>query len=374
MAIPNTPETNVVENVVSLWQKELQAAGCSHCGQAFLIESTQQGTLCPNFLSNNLEPQPVRLRRDPPELQVPFQVTSEDLGVTLANFVRPVWLKPDDLNPQVMLQRARPIFWPMWLVDSVVSGHWQAEMGFDYQVKSSQENFHRGQWQTREQIETRIRWEPRTGEIQRRYENIAAPALNQQNELQARLGSYRLDQAVPYTAASLGAGTAWVPDLQTENAWPGAQLSLNRAAEEEVRQAGGAQHVRNFAIQAQYKNLNWTQLLLPMYVSYYHDDAGQPIPVLINGQSGKISGLLLASQAKGWQWAGITLAVALGLFLIGLLLTAAATLLPPAAAIGALLMVLAFVTGILAIIPAAWPWQWNRNQRSQAVKASGERT
>ncbi|NMC79036.1 MAG: hypothetical protein GYA59_06725, partial [Chloroflexi bacterium] len=75
MAIPNTPETNVVENVVSLWQKELQAAGCSHCGQAFLIEPTQQGTLCPNCLSNNLEPQPVRLRREPPELLVPFQVT-----------------------------------------------------------------------------------------------------------------------------------------------------------------------------------------------------------------------------------------------------------------------------------------------------------
>ncbi len=45
----------------------------------------------------------------------------------------------------------------------------------------------------------------------------------------------------------------------------------------------------------------------------------QPIPVLINGQSEKSLGLLLASQAKGWQWAGITLAVALGLFLIGLI-------------------------------------------------------
>ncbi len=221
---------------MSLWQKELQAAGCSHCGQAFLIESTQQGTLCPNCLSNNLEPQPVRLRREPPELQVPFQVTSEDLGVTLANFVRPVWLKPDDLNPQVMLQRARPIFWPMWLVDSVVSGHWQAEMGFDYQVKSSQENFHRGQWQNREQIETRIRWEPRTGEIQRRYEKLAAPALNQQKRIAGAPGQLPLDQAVPYTPLPWG-GNRLGSRLKTEKCLAGSAAQFEPGAEEEVRQA-----------------------------------------------------------------------------------------------------------------------------------------
>lgn len=370
MTVPDLPTTSLVENPAALWQKELHPAGCERCGQAFLIETSPQGVICPNCLGSRLQPQPVRLRREPPELLLPFEISAASLRANLTEFVGGVWLKPDDFNPETLLQRIRPVFWPMWLVDSVVVGHWQAELGFDYQVKSSQESFANGRWNTREQIETRIRWEARLGQLNRRYENTVAPALSRQNELQAHLGGYRLDKAVPYNADKLEAAAVWIPDMQTANAWPGAQFSLKRAAEEEIRQAGSAQHLRNLALQASYENLNWSQLLLPMYVTYYHDDAGQPVPVYLNGQTGKVSGLRLASQSKGWQWAGITLGVAAGLFLLGLLLTAFATLLPPAMIIGALLMIIALLGGALAVIPAVWPWQWNRSQRAQAVKTN----
>jgi hypothetical protein len=54
----------------------------------------------------------------------------------------------------------------------------------------------------------------------------------------------------------------------------------------------------------------------------------------------------------------------LGLGVLGLFATA---LLPPAGALGILFILLAFILGIAAIVPAAWPWQWNRGQQDQKV-------
>jgi hypothetical protein len=180
--------------------------------------------------------------------------------------------------------------------------------------------------------------------------------------LMARLGNYHLDQAVPYKPELIGRASLRVPDLQPENAWSFAQSNLNRAAAEECRQAASAQHVRNFATHASYHKLNWTQQLLPMYVSFYTDDAGKPHMVTINGENGNISGVRLASQRKGWRVAGISAAIAAVTFIVALLAIALGKLVPPIAALGALMFVLAFGIGLFAIIPAVYPWQHNRSQ------------
>jgi hypothetical protein len=114
--------------------------------------------------------------------------------------------------------------------------------------------------------------------LQRHYANVAAPALSDQARLERLAGQYRRDQAGPFDPAQLGGAAVRVPDLPPESAWPAA---LDSAAAEECRQAAGAQHGRNFALRADYQSLNWTQLLLPLYVTYYSDDAGQAHPVYI---------------------------------------------------------------------------------------------
>ena len=47
--------------------------------------------------------------------------------------------------------------------------------------------------------ETRVRWEPRVGRLNRAYENVAAPALDDHRALMARLGNLNLSSA-PITA------------------------------------------------------------------------------------------------------------------------------------------------------------------------------
>jgi len=367
MTATHLPQTKVIEATEPAWGGSLQPAGCRKCGQAFLVESTRIGQVCPNCAGGLLESQPARLRSEPPELLIPFNKKRPEVQTILAKFVSEVWLRPDDLNTDRLLERVVPVYWPMWLVDSDMSGTWKAEIGFDYQVKSSQESYTAGSWHSRDVVETRIRWEPRLGQLNRHYDNIVAPAMDDHRQLIERTGDYQRKTAGTYEVEQIGHAALRLPDLQPANAWPIAQTGLQRAAAEECCQAAGGQHIRNFSIQAEYGAQNWTQLLHPLFASYYRDDEGQMHPIYINGQNGTISGVRMASQRKGWIWAGVLVAIAFGFFLLGLLGFALSPMLPALSVIGVLLEILAFALGAGSLIPVIYPWQWNRRQKERKV-------
>ena len=361
------PASEILESQQPVWGSNLQPAGCPHCTQVFLVEPVRLGAVCPACGLGRLQAQAARLRPEPPELVIPFSPDSQNLAALYQRFVNDVWLRPDDFNTQSLLRRATPVYWPTWLVDSQIEGSWQAELGYDYQVESSQNSYTGGQWRSQKVVETRIRWEPRLGQLERHFDNIAAPALSEHNRLSRLIGEYRPQDAQAYQPDQLAGTVVRVPDLPPESAWPMAQSQLDLQAGDLCRQAGLGQHIRNFKLNADYDELNWTQLLLPLHVSYYTDDQGQPQFVYINPQSGVIGGLRLASQRKGWRWAGISLGLALVALVIGLLSFAASPLLPPLSLLGFLASAAALALFIFAIVPAVWPWQWNRRQQAGKI-------
>lgn len=355
------------EAVKELWGVALQPAGCPQCRQAFLVQGGRIGGKCSYCGKGVLEAQPALLRSEPPEMMIGYIKGRSDLLPIFAGFIKGVWLHNEDFNPQDLARRAVPVFWPMWLVDSDISGDWLAEIGYDYQVESSQESFRDSQWHSRGVVENRTRWEPRVGQLSRHYDNIPAPAHSRQSDLWQKTQGYRIEGAATYKPEWLGQADLWVPDLHPEAAWPLAQSAFNQKASQDCQKAAAGQHIRSFTLHAGYNKVNWTQLLLPMYVSWYTDDAGMSRLVYVNAQSGAVGGLRLASQRKGWQTAGILAgfaALMLVLGVAGLLLMA---LMPPLGALGILFIVLAFILGIAAIVPAAWPWQWNRGQQEQKI-------
>lgn len=356
------PETQVIPEAEHVWDLDLQPAGCRICDQAHLVVAGHIGRRCPNCGQGKLESQPARLRPEAPELLIPFHKRPTELQTLLEAFIKPVWLRPDDMNAQTLAHRAIPVYLPMWLIDADLSGEWQAEMGYDYDVKSSQESFQSGQWRSKDVTETRVRWESRLGQIKRHYDNIPAPALSKWKQIQALTGTYNQEEALPYNAELIGKASLRVPDLLPESAWPLAETALRELASKECQQAADAQHTRNFNIHTNYENLNWTQLLHPAYITFYTNDDGRPQPILINGQNGKIGGVRLASQRKGWQWAGISLLLTIVLTVIGIALFALGMVLPASVILGSLFIIASLVTGVFIIVAAAWPWQWNRNQ------------
>jgi len=300
------------------------------------------------------------MRPEPPELAVPFAVSPAQAGAALEAWARGVWLRPAELSGPVLQQRLMSTYVPMWLVDAEVVGGWSAQAGFAYEVASTNENFQGGQWVTQHVKETRLRWEPRAGQVQRAYANIAAPALEDHTRLMARLGQFPLTAAQPYAPGAAQPAAVRAPSLTPEAAWPFARAHLDEAVAADVQTAAAAAKLEQTQLKLAYRNRHWTQLLLPVYATAYQDEAGTWHAVQINAHTGQISGVRRASQKQGWLWTGGIAAAALALFILSALLTAVGMVFPPLVAVGGFFIIVSFVIGLASLFPAIWAWQFNR--------------
>lgn len=357
----------VATDVAAVWGAPLTAVHCAHCGEAHLVpeewigEGLRPSPLrCPFCLQGPVAPQPAYLREEPPEQVLPYGVSEQRLADILEQWSKGIWFRPDDLKAGVLVQRARRYLIPLWLVDGRVGAVWRADVGFDYQVVSYQDRYRGGTgWSSQEVRETRVRWEPRVGRLSRTYENVGAPALDDHRALMARLGPLDLGQRIGYSPEAVAGAVVRIPSLEPEAAWPGVETAFGRAAEAECQQAASADHIRDFVLQAEYGDLNWTLLLLPAYVTWYQE--GERVwPVLVNGQSGHVSGVRRASARRA-NVTSLTLGVvALLLFLVGGGLALLGAALPPAAVAGVVILVIGLLLAVAAPIPAIGVWVFNR--------------
>jgi hypothetical protein len=351
-------------DVTAVWGTPLTAVHCSKCGESHLVKDVPPR--CPFCLAESVEPQPAYLPEEPPEQTVDYQVSRAELHAALERWTKGIWFRPGDMQADVMAQRARRYLVPLWLVDGQVQATWRADVGFDYQVVSSQDRYRDGAgWSSQEVQETRVRWEPRVGRLERRYENLPAPALDDHRKLMGRLGEFNLKRRSAYTpevtanAEATEAVAVRIPTLEPEAAWPGAETAFVRAAQAECREAAAADHIRDLTIDAQYSGLNWTLLLLPAYVTWY-EEGEQAWPVLVNGQIGHVSGARRASPRKARNASLITGAIALLLILLGGLLSVGGLLFPPLIVIGGVILLVGVLPALVAPIPAIAVWAYNR--------------
>ncbi len=357
-----------VTDVAAVWGVRLAAVHCAECGEAHLVpelalskaEGEETPSRCPFCLQGPVTPQPAYLPEEPPEQVLPYAVSEQKLAGILDQWTRGIWFRPTELKAKVLMQRIRRYLIPLWLVDGQVTGAWRADAGFDYQAVSYQDRYSDGAgWSSQKVREARVRWEPRVGRLNRAYENVAAPALDDHRALMARLGNFDLDQRTGYTPDAVTGAAVRIPSLEPEAAWPGAQAAFVRAAGEECRQAAGADHVREFTLEAGYDDLNWTLLLLPAYVTWYREGE-RTWPVLVNGQSGRVSGVRRASVRKANTTSLILGAVGILLFLVGGLLALLGAVFPPMAIVGGVILVVGLLLALAAPVPAIGVWVFNR--------------
>jgi hypothetical protein len=133
------------------------------------------------------------------------------------------------------------------------------------------------------------------------------------------------------------------------------RAALDRRVAADCQQAAGAQHQETFELNADYRNLEWTQLLLPLFVTFYQDDQGAIVPVWVNGQTGQVGGERRASVRKAWRLTAAVAAIAVFGFLMGGLL-----LLLNAVSVASVVLTLSFFIALSGVLPIAWAWQFNQ--------------
>lgn len=363
---PEPSESEALERLSAAWGQPMQAVLCPVCDWSYALPAKASPGRCPRCFRAELVPLGEQIDQlpynRPPEMVLPFTLNAATLASGIQSFAQGIPFPPDDLNAQTLRGRLRPVYLPMWLVDTEVQANWQAEAGYNYNVVSHQDRFAGGSWSSQEVQEGRVRWEPRLGKLTRVYQNVPAPALEDHARLSAALGDFDLASATPYRTELMEKACVRLPNRPPQDAWSDASPAFQAAAAQECRQATAADHIRQFAWQPQFKNQNWTLLLQPIYSTYYLDDEGQPQPVILHGQKGRVNGSRRASMKRATRASLSLLVAALVAFLISLVLLGASVVAPPVLIFGIVGMVIAFGLGLTAIYPVTAVWWFNRNK------------
>lgn len=354
------------------WNEAARLGHCHRCDWAFVTITAAAGpdARCPHCAAAILQPLHTQVEHlpstHPPELVAAPTLAPAGLERALRGFIRSIPLAPSDLTLARLRQRAQLCYLPRWLVDASVAATWQAEAGFDYEIVSHEEHFdgERNHWRSQEVTETRVRWEPRLGKLQRRYENVPVPALEEEALIRRQLGDFAAAQAAAYRPESLENAVVALPNRSPEDAWEEARPLFGQRARRDCKQAAGADHMRSFRWTPQFTAPQWTQLLLPVYATHYQDDDGRYRPILIHGQTGRVQGVRRASGARARR-----IALLLGLAAALLLLLSLAALLggqfldaPAAASLGVAALLLGLLAAAMAVTPLLVVALFNRAQ------------
>lgn len=333
--------------------------GCDACGAAFLAPPEAAGTHCPLCAKAVVGPRNVQIADGEPERLVPFGASREDLLPALRAFAG-IWFPCPDLTAERLAERAIPLWWPMWLIDATCEGPYEAEVGFDFEVQSSEEALDNGSWTSRQVTRTKIRWEARRGAVSRRYDNVSASAVASHEARWTALGGYDTRRAVDFTPDKLSSAWLELPDRTPTDAWEEAVGAFDQRVGADVGRAILADHTRGARFSGDYADRVFTWQLLPVYSSWYLDDAGVRHPVLFHGITGAVIGRARASARKGWLWAAALATVAALLLSVAVVSVLFALIFPP-------LMVLSMAVGAVALamfLAALWPpyrvWSTNR--------------
>lgn len=364
---PRSEKQNLnTSRVHSIWGIEYKLLVCDHCKWLYLVNIENKTSNCPACFHQTLVPiNNMEEYSDiyPPELVIPFSASESVIMKNIEGFASGIPYASEDLNYQALNQRLQCLYLPAWLVDGDVHAEWSAEAGFYYDTLSHLDHFddNTGGWVSRQVTERRIRWEPRLGRLRRKYQNIPAPALQEREQsLDQQIEAFNPQKIQSYQSSILEMAMVRLPDRHQEDAWSDVQLAFQAKAMEECRLACEAEQIRQFRWQADYHDLNWTLLLLPIYSTFYLDDEGHTQKVLIHGQTGQLTGQKRGSMKRA-QKVSLNLIIAAGIiFFIGLILVAIAVILPPILVLAGFILIAATLVGIGAVIPIWRVWQYNR--------------
>jgi hypothetical protein len=339
--------------------------GCTACGTGHLVADEALHSECLWCGHGDMDKRPALVSTSAPELAIPFAI--DDPGPPLRRFARGVWFRCKELDARLLTKRARRVWWPMWLVDTRISGHWSAEMGFDYQVSSAQEELVGGEWVSTDVLETRIRWEERLGTLEHHYDNTEAVACAKHAALGTLVGDYEFKLAVACDPTQLDAAALHLPDIDPDGAWPTAEERLMARSGAHARIACDAQHMRGFSMTASFEDQHWTWMLLPLWSTWYTDAAGVRRIIFINGQTGKVGGPRMASPSKGAIWAVALFFVVVGISVVSALCTVLTFVFPPILIVAIFGWVFALLLFIAMFFPFFMPRGWNRGQRQHVI-------
>lgn len=300
------------------WGQARQELECQNCGAHTTLPPGSLTATCPFCASNKVIQREAPQDALRPRFLIPFQRKPEELSPIVQKWLGSSWMTPAALKQKASVGQFTPIYLPYWTFDSNARAAWRAEVGYNeterYYDAAAKE------WRTR----TRIRWRWENGNVSQFFDDLLVPGTAKVSPLHlGKVGNFNTGGLIAYSAEFLAGMHAQAYDVQLEPAWATARNRMREATRDACNAQIRGDHVRNFTMSLDFSDESWRYVLLPVYVSAYQYNDGKTglktYQMLINGQTGSISGQRPVDWTKIWLAIAALLAPGLLLGLIGII-------------------------------------------------------
>lgn len=281
------------------WGAERKSIRCTKCGAETTFDPGVSASRCAFCATPAVVEAPVHTDHVRPAGLLPFAVDRNTAVQRFRSWVSSLWFRPNDLKTKSSVTQMQGVYVPFWTFDALTHNSWRAEAGYRYTVQVPTVVNGKPAMRT----ETRIRWEPASGFLEKFFDDVPVPASKGLPPGLARgVEPFPTGGLVPYDPQYLSGFLAeeYAVDL------PDAAASARDRMTKEIYAACGARvpgdTYRNLSVSTSWSGLTCKNALLPLWISAYQY-GGKPFRFLVNGVTGKVSGNAPYSAVK------ITLAV-----------------------------------------------------------------
>jgi DNA-directed RNA polymerase subunit RPC12/RpoP len=282
---------------------------CESCGATVRVEAHLRTTRCPYCDSPKVVERPPSPDRPDPTFVVPFVLPERDALARVKRWLRRAsWFARSGFK-EASVRKTRAVYLPAWLYGAVAESDYEASIGEHYQETQT----YTSQGKTRTRTVTKTEWYPLAGRRTAYVSDVLVSASKGlPNEELEEVEPFDLRALHRYEPALVSGWIAEEPSLELEAC---RELARAESLEQVGREIaaflpGDRQRGLRHATRLQDEVTDLTLLPLWVFAARWADDQ-PPMRVLVNGQTGEVWGRVPLS------WAKITLAVLLGLAIVG---------------------------------------------------------
>lgn len=303
-------KVETLERLTQGWGEVRDEISCQNCGAVVTIPPKTLSVTCPFCGSNKVLQKQASQSDLRPKFVVPFKLNNPDCRKIAQTWLGSSWMTPSQLKSKAFLQDFIPIYLPYWTFDSTGAADWKAEVGHEV----TEQYYDKGEWKTR----TRTDWRWESGHAEVLFDDLLIPATSSLSRLHLlSIQNYNLTELVNYEPKFLAGLHAKSYDIQLEESWEVARQEMREAVKESCISQASTPRIRNLSMALDFSKESWRYILLPAYISVYQFQ-NLPFQVMINGQSGAISGQRPVDWQKVWLVIGLCLLPGVFFGLIGL--------------------------------------------------------
>ncbi len=267
--------------------KEHKNFHCKSCGSVTMVDITTVVINCPFCGSSQVNEEAYTKTIIKPEGIIPFTIEKNVAYQTFKEWIGTGWFRPNSLKNVTTLEKIHGVYVPFWTYDAMTESTWWAEAGY-YYYETEYYTDENGNTQTR-QVQ-KIRWIPVSGNYDEFFDDVTVIGSK-------GISQSRVQQIYPYDFAKLinydpRLLIGWESELYGIDVHKGFEVA-DKIMDDFIYQACARQipgdTYRFLQVNTHKFNITYKHLLLPVWIAAYRFN-GKVYQVIVNGQTGKISG------------------------------------------------------------------------------------